>query len=339
MVGITLPIVFICLPSPKRGGRHSLGVLTQLQKMDSLGMVLFSGAVVTAVMAFSLAGSLCDWKSGPVIATFSIAGLLWPLFYLQQYFEVFTSHNNRTLPIHILKSLEMWTLFFQVACPVSILYVLVYYIPLYFQFVQGETAFRAALHILPFLTTAVVFMILSGRLIFKISYYKVWFLTGGAFSLAGSVCLYYTGLSTSYASIYGYEILCGVGIGSWMMNAGPVMTVKVPSRYTSDAGILFGFADTVSGAFAIAIANCIFVNRATSGLETILPNTSRSAIQQSLAGVGSSLFQNLSEEAKSGVLEAILEAIQDVWILIISTSAFAILLNMFLRTEKVRDMA
>ena len=286
-------------------------------------------------MALSFGGGVYSWASGQVIGLFCCSGCLWILFGLQQATAFWTTKNDRILPVHVLLSGEMWLLILQIGCPISIMFITVYYIPLYFQFIRGETAIRSAVDSLPFLITLVATILVSGRLIGTFGYYKTWFIAGSTLALVMSICLYKTEVNTSHGKIYGYIIIGGIGSGLYMMNAGPIMSTIVPAEHVADTGTIFGAVDVVSSSISVAIANSIFLNRATDNIQSILPHIPRSHVQEAIAGVGASITEGLSAHETDLVLEAIMDAIKSVWIQVIATACLSFVLSLLMRNQKL----
>ncbi|KAL8689578.1 MAG: hypothetical protein Q9218_004782 [Villophora microphyllina] len=319
LVGITFPIFVLLLPS-RKGPSPQKGLWRRIGRIDAIGSLLFAGALFSGVMALSFAGAVYPWSSGRIIALFCCSGILWILFVVQQATTTFTTTANRILPIHILLSWEMWILIIQTGCSISMLFITIFYIPLYFQFIRGESALRAAVDLLPFLFTSVSAMLISGRLMTSIGYYKLWFIAGSSLALIMAVMLYTTGIDTSHGHIYGYLILGGLGTGLYAMNSGPVMSAIVAKEHIGDASTIFGCIDTICGAVSVAVANCIFINRATDGIQGVLPNTPRAAVQEAISGVGASLTNQLPPPTRVAVLQAEMDAIKDVWVQMIATA-------------------
>ena len=192
------------------------------------------------------------------------------------------------------------------------LFIAIFYTPLYSQFVRGQSALRSAIDLLPFLLTCVTAMLVSGWLISSVGYYKLWFIAGSGLSLISFSCLYTIEVDTPYGKIYGYLILGGIGTGLYAMNAGAVMSATVAKQDAADAATIFGCVDTICGAIAVAVANCVFVNRATDSIQVILPETPRHVVQQAIAGVGASLTNEASPEVRARILQAARDAIADV---------------------------
>ncbi|KAL8646732.1 MAG: hypothetical protein Q9226_006737 [Calogaya cf. arnoldii] len=338
LVAVTFPVfVFVLPPDEHTGPQKSLW--TRVRRIDTLGCLLFAGALVSGIFGLSFAGSLYPWSNGRIIGLFCCSGVLWIAFSIQQVTSFMTSREDRILPIHILRSWEMWNLIIQTGCSISLLFIIIYYIPLYLQFVRGQSAIRSAVDLLPFLFTCVFSMLASGRLITNFGWYKLWFIAGSSLALVMSACLYTLELGTSHAKLYGYLILGGVGTGLYAMNSGPAMSAIVAKEHVKDAGTVFGCIDTISGAIAVGIANCVFVNRATDTIERILPDTPRVAVQEAITGVGASLTDHLEPAVREAILHAILDAIQNAWIQMMATAALSLLLAFCLRNKKLSDLS
>ncbi|KAL9024431.1 MAG: hypothetical protein Q9180_007903 [Flavoplaca navasiana] len=153
------------------------------------------------------------------------------------------------------------------------------------------------------------------------------------------VCLYTLELDTSHAKLYGYLILGGVGTGLYAMNSGPAMSAIVAKEHVKDAGTIFGCIDAISGAIAVGIANCVFINQATANIQRILPDTPRVVVQEAITGVGASLTDRLEPVVREAILRAILNAIRDAWIQMMATAALSLLLSFCLCNKKLSDLS
>lgn len=338
LVGVSFPIFLFILPSRKTSVSPA-SLWTRVRRIDIVGSVLFAGALCSGIMAVSFGGALYSWDSGAIVGLFCSSGVFWIVFGIQQATATFTTKEDRILPIHVLRSLEMWILIIQTGCSIGVLFITIFYIPLYFQFVRGESAIRSAVDFLPFLFTSVSAMLVSGRLITSFGYYKIWFVAGSILALIMSVCLYTTEIDTSHGQIYGYLILGGVGTGLYAMNAGPVMSAIVAKEHVADASTVFGCVDTLAGVFSVGITNSIFVNRASDSIQKLLPSTPRAIVQEAIAGVGASFTDELPPSLRIAVLQAALDAIKDAWVQMIATAALSLVLSIFLRNRKLSELS
>ncbi|KAI9716993.1 MAG: hypothetical protein M1828_007458 [Chrysothrix sp. TS-e1954] len=337
LVGVTLPALAMLIPPHYRSTYTHSSFWNRCRHLDVVGFLLYAGALVSTVMVLVSAGLLYPWGSAQVIGLFCSAGCLWILFYLQQTTTTFTTKYDRLLPVHVLGTFEKFVLTLQVICPFSVVFVTIAYMPLYLQFVRGETAIRSAVHMLPFLVFTVVSMLASGRLVTVYGYYKVWFLAGSSTALISLAFWYTVSESTDHGYLYILMIFTGTGVGLYGMSPGAIMAAKVPPEYAPDTGTIFGAADVLCGALSVAVANAIFINRATKGIRAILPNLPTKTVQEAIVGVGNSFVNDLPPDQRQGVIHAVVAAIRDVWAQLIATAALSFLLAVFMRAEKLHN--
>ena len=122
-------------------------------------------------MALSFAGATWEWDDGRTIAMFVVFGVLLVLVFLQQHFRTFTTREDRMFPpgrlfrsrTQILVNMGMFFAAWAIFVPL-------YYIPNYFQFVQGDSAIDAAVRLLPFVIVLVTTSAAVNSLLPKIRY-------------------------------------------------------------------------------------------------------------------------------------------------------------------------
>jgi hypothetical protein len=111
-------------------------------------------------------------------------------------------------------------------CLVSLLYLeqrilsctntktLVYYLPIWFQVVDGISAIGSGIHLLPMLLSVVVSSILTGLLVSRIGYYTPFLIFGISLTAIGAGLLTTLEVGTSAGKWIGFQILYGFGFGS-----------------------------------------------------------------------------------------------------------------------------
>lgn len=139
--------------------------------MDWIGFLLSSGAMVCFVVVLTLSGARWPWGDGRSIATWVVFAVLLVATVVQQRFMLLTDGEHRmSPPSRILNNRTHILLNIQTAATVANIYVPLYYIPLYFQFVRGDTAVKAAVRLLPFILLLVCTNMASGALLPRIGY-------------------------------------------------------------------------------------------------------------------------------------------------------------------------
>ncbi|QKX59533.1 uncharacterized protein TRUGW13939_06667 [Talaromyces rugulosus] len=331
--GVFAPVYIILLPSVE-----PLPNATSKEKaknIDWVGSILFVGALATLIMGIDFGDVEWTWGSGQSIALFVVSGILFILFGIQQTFYILCTEQNRLFPIHFLKRRSLLLLFMLNACASSGLFISVYYIPLYFQFTQGDTAVHSSLRILPFVMVLIFVIIANGHMMSKFGYYLPWYLLGSIFELVAAALMYTVKTNTSASAIYGYTSLMAVGVGAFNQAGYSVVQAKVPKAEIPWA-LGFMMVSQLGGiVLALGIAGAIFVNKATSGLLSFLPDSDPADIKNAIGGTASGFFNTLSEKQQSGALDIIVEAMDDVYILLIFAGALGTILSVFLKREKL----
>jgi hypothetical protein len=331
--GLAAPVYLFLLPRTMPADYHSESLSSRLERIDLAGAVLSVGAITSLVMAVSFGGSLYMWNSGQIIALFVVTGVLWILFILQQRFSTFTSPANRLFPSGMIKSWELDILFAQTASAQVVLFVPIYFIPLYFQFAKGDSALASGVKLLPFVLPLVFAVMLNGAMMTKVGYYMPWYLVGSVLALIGSALLYTIDLDTSPAKVYGYSILTAFGVGLFSQAAYPVTQMK--ARQIQQAVSFIGFGQVGGITIALMLSNSIFLNKATNRIAAILPRADRATIQGAVLGYGDSFFLSLPLSQRMDVLAAIIQSINDAFVLVVTAMALSLILSLFMKREKL----
>lgn len=171
IAAVFAPAYIFYLPHVKPPGAPDISVLERLRALDWAGFLVGTGTAVGFTMALTFAGSIWSWNDGRTIATFVVSGVLLILTILQQYFVVFANLEARMFPPkHILKDKTLILLNIVTAAASANIYVPVYYIPIYFVFVDGDSALMAAVRLLPYIVFLASMNMTSGALLPRISY-------------------------------------------------------------------------------------------------------------------------------------------------------------------------
>lgn len=306
-----------------------------MYELDILGAVLNAGAFATLVMAICFGGGVYSWNSGQIIALFIVSGVLWISFVCQQAFAIATTKEHRLFPVILLKSWELDILFVQIAAGNIAIFIPIYFIPLYFQFVENENALTAGVHLLPFIFFEIFGVIFSGAVMGKFGYYMPWYLTGGILSLIGSALLHTTGVNTSASAIYGFSILLGLGAGLFVQASYTVAQGKVNDKDVPLVVAFIGCGQITGITLALSISNTVFLNESTRKIAAILPQVPRSAVQAAISGAENSFFQQLGPQDQSQALNAVVTSIADLYYMVIAAAAVTIILSLFMKREKI----
>ncbi|KAJ5813722.1 Major facilitator superfamily domain general substrate transporter [Penicillium pulvis] len=333
---VSAPAFLFCLPAihPMKG----VSVRSRLASIDFVGLILGAGVWVSFLLAFTMAGTEWPWKDGRTIATFVVFGVVLLLYVLQQYFAVLTSPARRAFPGHLLGDRTQVLLYIATAAGTTTLYVVVYYIPIYFQFVNSDAALMAAVRLLPFVIIAVAVNLVSGSLLHFIKLYKVIYIIASIFLVAGGgPLMVYLDTTTKTGTIYGLTILVAVGTGLSMVTGYTVATLTTNPEDTGSGLSLQNVSQIGGQVIALAIASQIYQEVAIKNLSTVLAGKSYSQqeIQSAVAGAQSTMFDNLSGELRDKAIVAITDAMKMTFVMVPVAGAIMLIAALCMKNEKL----
>ncbi|KAI1824701.1 major facilitator superfamily domain-containing protein [Xylaria intraflava] len=328
------PIYLFLLPSIQQ--RPGVDLWTRTKSLDWVGTVLSFGLYTSFALIFTFGGAIWPWGDGRMIALYVVLGVLTVLFAIQQAQSLFTTEQDRLFPCHFLRNRTLVLLFICTCCLGGGLFVTIYYLPLFFQFVRNDDAIEAAVRLLPFIVFYIVGVLLNGFLMLRWGYYMPWFLVSGVFTTIGGALLYTSTTTIPIANIYGYSILVGIGMISYQA-AYSVAPIKVRPDEVADVIQFMNVAQNGSVLIALAASNAIFQNVAFNRLVQILTPAGYSTedVTAAIAGARSVVLQTASPEVREAALEVLVQAIDYAFTLIIASGAVMVLCAIFMRREKL----
>ena len=333
----TAPIYIFFLPSihPDTGKT----VRERLAHFDFLGLFLVGATWVLFTVAFSVGGADWAWSDGRTIALIVLFGVLFIATALQQYFLVFTTPANRAVPGHLLRRRTQIALIIATGANSATLFVIVYYIPIYFQFAHSDDPVQAAVRLLPFVIVTVVVNVLAGRLLSTIRYYMPLFLIAGVLiTVGGAVLMVFLDPSTSQGLIYGVSVIIALGTGLTVQLGYAVATLTVDDAADVNHAIsLQNIAQIGGNTVALVIAGKVFQANAVKNLTVALAGQGFSAqeISEATAGAQSALFARLSGELREAAVAAIVKAMQQSIAMVVASGAIMIVVAAVMKRERL----
>ena len=86
---------------------------------------------------------------------------------------------------------------------------------------------------------------------------------------------------------------------------------------------------------ALMVSSSIIFNRATANIRSTLPATTRTTIQHAILEYGSSLSAGLGGSERRPVLSAIVESINDLFVLFFTANALSLVMSLFMKPESI----
>lgn len=331
--GVMSPIYLFLLPSLPRETHTTF--VERVKGLDWLGTVLTAGLYVPFTIAFTYGGAFWQWSDNRVIILIVVFGLLTVTFGLTQHYGILTNKRDRLFPCEFVRDPQLILLYVCMACGGAALFVSVYYIPLYFLFVKGDSGTTAAVRLLPFICLYVATILLCGAAMGRTGYHIVWYLTSGIFLTCGGAMMYTVQAETSPAHIYGYAVLLGIGMATTQAGYAVAPLLVKPDR-VSEVIQFLNISQGQSQLIGLTIASAIFQNITYSGLKRVLAGTGYpdSDIQAAVAGAKSTVLEKATPELRKQCIDIIVHSIDNAWVLVIAAGSLYTLCSCFLTRRR-----
>ncbi|KAJ6155795.1 hypothetical protein N7470_006361 [Penicillium chermesinum] len=313
--GLFAPIYLFFLPmaDPQKG----VALKDKLRQVD-FGNILF------------------PWGSAKEISLWVVGGILLVVFIVQQATAFTTTKANRIFPGDFLRKPIMWILFIAMACASTAVFVPVYYIPLYFQFVLGDSPLTAAVRLLPFVFLSVFCGLLNGGTMSLLGYYQPWYLVGGMFTAIGGGLMSTIDEHSSRSSIYGYSVLIGLGSGLFIQASFAVAQAKVPRARASDATAFIALAQTIGIVLSLAISGSVWQNQSVAALQELLPQLPREQLRGMLSGASDSAnWSHIPDKMRAKVIHAIVHAMSHTYYLVVTAGVVTVVAALLMKPERI----
>jgi hypothetical protein len=336
LAAVSAPIYVLCFP--RFDPQPTLSAREKWRKVDLVGAFLKATLISLLTIVLSFAGSTWRWQSGGTIALWVLLGVSLIAFAVQQTLTIFTTEEYRLFPVHFLKSRSLILISFGTFAAGAGLFVAIYYVPLFFQFTKSDTAIEAAVRLLPFVMVAIFCIMISGALLPKFAWYKVWYLISGIFIIIGSLLMFKVTQTTHTAAIYGFEIIIAIGTGLPCQIGYSVAPAIVKPHEIPHAIGFINVAQIGGVAIALSISGSIFQNLGFQRLQDALApyNFSESEIRSALAGAQSTIFSHGSDQVKELALGSVTSTISSIYGLLIAAGALMVVSALLMKREKLQ---
>ncbi|KXS09800.1 MFS general substrate transporter [Gonapodya prolifera JEL478] len=255
-VGILIVLFFLRLPPVTGSIKEKLG------RVDYIGTFWLAAGTVLLVYAISAGGNDYPWKSALIISMIVVGAICLAVFALVETYVVKTP----LIPFELCKNrfvVACWSCAFLFGfCS----YSLSYYVPIYFQVVNGNSATEAGIHTIPLILMVAVFSLTSGFLISFTGYTAPFVHFGSACIAIGSGLISTMSATSSLDKQVGYLLLTGIGMGSTVQSINLNGQGSVHPRFIGMAISGWSFSQLAGGVFGIAISGTIFSNALTGKL-------------------------------------------------------------------------
>ncbi|KAG0007021.1 hypothetical protein BGZ65_012382 [Modicella reniformis] len=316
---ITIPTLAITIKLPRPKGN----MWQKLATIDWLGTFFMATATVFLLLPTNLGGNLLPWTSPLVITSYALSILSTVAFlYIEANYAkqpivppyLWKNNNVVTLLcINIFMGMTFWTLLF--------------YLPIYFQIIEHETATTAGLIMIPLEAGIFISSNITGILVSRFGRYRPYISTGAGIAVVGT-CLSLLLSNNSSRTIHvGVLLVCGLGLGQLFPCLIVAIQAAVERKDLATVTALHTFFRMIGSGVGVAINGALFQNQLKNALE-------RSTVPERFVEVAVSSAQrivDLPEEYRTVVEDIYLDSMKTVFKATVPMAAIMFLLTFNLR--------
>lgn len=304
----------------------------KLLQMDPLGTLTIMAAVICYILALQWGGTTKAWNSSPVVGT--LVGFV--VFLIAFGLVEWKMGDRAVLQGRFLKQRAILVNLVYIFFFAGAFFAMLYYLPIYFQSVDGVSASESGIRNIPLVLGVSIFTVVSGGLITTYGVYVPFLLAGSALTTIGAGLIYTLDIGSPSSHWIGYQALAGIGIG---------LSIQVPiianqafvsmSEISSITAITL-FFQTIGGAFFVAAGQTAFTNRLLARVPVTAP-----AVKPSLVvATGATQLRSVFSEADlPGVLVAYMDGLKISFALAIALAGITLPIALLARWRNVKPTA
>jgi membrane-associated HD superfamily phosphohydrolase len=189
--------------------KSDLPITKQLRQVDYGSLFLLMPAAICIMAALQIGAEMMTWSSPLILTLFGVGTLALVLFVLS---EIYVIKHNPVMPRRMMTTTNIAIFVAQfagTACDYSVLY----FVPLHYQIVRGDSAVQSALELFPFFIAGMISGLVSGALISKTGHYRIYLWSGGCLSVVGAALLSTLTVDSNIMHQYIYLAIIGLGAG------------------------------------------------------------------------------------------------------------------------------
>jgi hypothetical protein len=321
---ISLVLVPLFLRLKRPGG--SIGY--KLKRVDWIGTIIFVVATTCVLVPLTWAGVQSSWSSWQTLVPLILgtAGLI--AFYFYEW-------RVPAEPIFRIALLRNYNLVYSLLANTVdsiIVYSALYFLPLYFEGVQGYTPVIAGVALFPATFTVAPMAIVAGVIISKTNDFRAVTWAGWLATTVGSGACVLLDVGTSVQKWFFLTFTTGLGLGLLYTSLAILNQAAADDHLVVFAISLFIFARMMGQALGVSLSGLIFQNRMRANL---LKSMTLATQADEFAKDASSLVVVLRNmpagQTKQELRHAYADSLKVVWAVMCALSGIALIGSVFLR--------
>ncbi|KAK0390739.1 hypothetical protein NLU13_0242 [Sarocladium strictum] len=328
--GIALVVLLLFLPAkaaPRQQSSESLR--RRFQEFDPIGTCLLTPGLILLLLALQWGGEDNSWGTPKVLGTLIPGLVLLVAFAASQFW----AGDDGTVPPRLIRKRSIAAAGVSSLGFGSALIIVTFYLPIWYQAIQGLSAVDAGIRMLAYFLTTVVFVIASGFAVTKLGYYTPWLMGGTAIMAVGCGLLATLRVNTSDATAIGFQVLFGAGMGLSLTQAINAVQTVLPREDIPTGLTMVNFMNFVGGTVFVSVSQGVLTDTLSKELRKQIPDLDVPAV---LGQGATDLSKAVPEDKLPVLLNAYNMGLQNVFYCAMGVSCLAFVASCFLEWKTVK---
>ncbi|OAA82640.1 Major facilitator superfamily domain, general substrate transporter [Akanthomyces lecanii RCEF 1005] len=283
-------------------------------QLDPIGFLLFGPSISCLLFALELGGRDQKWSGSRTVALFVVFGVLLLAFVAYQLWR----GEKSTLPPKIMGQRTVLVACLISFCIGAVIVIYAFYLPIWFQVVQGKSPQSSGLSLLPLLLSNVFSVVAGGFLVSRLGYFTPFAIAGSAVLVTGGALITTWTADISTGTCIGYQIFTGVGLGMCLQQPAIAIQAVLREDEISVGTSALNFAVFLGGSILVTVSQTLFEHQLVRKLIKIVPSLDPAR----LTGSGAANLKDLVPPAQQEeALSAYNDSMRAIWYLALTLAA------------------
>ncbi|KAI7822953.1 major facilitator superfamily domain-containing protein [Gamsiella multidivaricata] len=296
--------------------RKNVSLATNLKSIDYIGIVLMIVSIVMILLGLNWgADAKYAWDSATILVLLIVGVVIGAAFLVHE--SKFA--KRPVIPLRLFGTFSLAITYAQVFFQGFIFLGLLFFLPLYFQAVNGSSAVQSGIDLLPYVIIGSVTAIIAGLLMSRWGTYKEFIVIGWVIGAIASGILITFDEYTSRGKVVGILLLQGISMGMTVNT----LLLGVHAQLVNKSDLaqstsLWTFLRTFGGVFGIAVGGTF--------VQSSLSSAGASQYAQNIKAIA-----DLPPDVKGPVLRAFVVGLQRFFILLTAISVLGFVFSLFIK--------
>ncbi|KAI4961381.1 hypothetical protein J4E86_000409 [Alternaria arbusti] len=250
---LTFACIFFFLDLPSTP-KEKLSILAQLKRLDPIGLLFFVPSMVCLILALQWGGTTDPWSAPKIIGLLVTFAITFIAFLVVE----FTMPDTAMAPPRVILNRSMGGAMLFIFLLAGGMMNAVYYIAIWFQAAQGQSAMQAGVRTIPLCTSLIISGIITAVITQKMGYYVPAMLLSAVVASIASGLLSTLTPESSAGEWIGYQIFYGCGLGFGLQTSNLVPQTILPRSDVSLGMAMMFFLNQQGGAIFLAVGQNLF---------------------------------------------------------------------------------